>query len=96
MLALFGAASGPVPPVDPQRLNAGGSLFLTRPTLVHYTAGRDELLWRGTEVLAGVADGTLHVAVGGRYRLDDAADAYRDLAARRSTGKLLIVPSLAG
>jgi NADPH:quinone reductase len=93
MLALFGAASGPVPPVDPQRLNSGGSLFLTRPTLGHYVADREELLWRATEVLSAVADGRLTIAVGGRYRLEDAADAYRDLAARRSTGKLLIIPA---
>jgi NADPH2:quinone reductase len=92
MLALFGAASGPVPPVDPQRLNSGGSLFLTRPTLVHYVAGRDELLWRSSEVLGAVADGTLQVEIGGRYPLEDARRAYDDLEGRRSTGKLLVVP----
>jgi NADPH2:quinone reductase len=92
ILALFGAASGPVPPVDPQRLNSGGSLFLTRPTLVHYVAGRDELLWRSSEVLGAVADGTLQVEIGGRYPLEDARRAYDDLEGRRSTGKLLVVP----
>ncbi len=59
MLALFGAASGAVPPVDPQRLNAGGSLFLTRPTLKHYTATREELLWRSGEILSAIAAGEL-------------------------------------
>ena len=92
MLALFGAASGQVPPFDLQRLNAAGSLFVTRPTLKHYVATREELLWRAGEVLGAVADGELHIAIGGRYGLDQAADAYGDLEARRTTGKLLIVP----
>jgi len=92
MLALFGGASGQVPPFDLQRLNSGGSLFVTRPTLVHYTATRDELLWRAGEVLGAIADGALHIAIGGRYALEQAGDAYRDLEARRTTGKLLIVP----
>jgi NADPH2:quinone reductase len=92
MLALFGGASGQVPPFDLQRLNSGGSLFVTRPTLAHYIADRAELLWRAGEVLAAVADGSLHVDVGGRYALDEAAEAYRDLEGRRTTGKLLLVP----
>ncbi len=92
MLALFGAASGPVPPVDPQRLNAGGSLFLTRPTLKHYTATTEELRWRAGEILDAVVAGTLRVSIGGRYSLEDAASAYRDLAGRATTGKLLLVP----
>ena len=92
MLVLFGAASGAVPPFDLQRLNAGGSLFVTRPTLVHYTADRDELLWRSGDVLNAIDDGSLRIAIGGRYSLDDAARAYRDLEGRASTGKLLIVP----
>lgn len=91
-LVLFGAASGPVPPVDPQRLNAGGSLFLTRPTLKHYTATTEELRWRAGEILDGVVAGTLRVSIGGRYSLEDAASAYRDLAGRATTGKLLLVP----
>ncbi len=92
MLALFGAASGPVPPVDPQRLNSGGSLFLTRPTLAHYTAERDELLWRSGEILGAIADGSLQLEIGGTYPLDRAADAYRALEGRATTGKLLIIP----
>ncbi|MEP7020601.1 MAG: quinone oxidoreductase [Pseudonocardiales bacterium] len=92
LLALFGGASGQVPPVDLQRLNSGGSLFVTRPTLVHYTANREELLWRAGEVLGAIADNTLRIAIGGRYSLEQAAEAYSDLEARRTTGKLLIVP----
>lgn len=92
MLALFGAASGPVPPFDLQRLNAAGSLFVTRPTLVHYVASREELRWRAGEVLGAVADGSLRVEIGGRYPLEEARRAYEDLEGRRSTGKLLVVP----
>ena len=92
MLVLFGGASGQVPPFDIQRLNAAGSLFLTRPTLGNYTATREELLERGTSVLADIAAGRLVVEVGGRYPLADAATAYDDLEARRTTGKLLLIP----
>jgi NADPH2:quinone reductase len=92
MLALFGAASGQVPPFDLQRLNSGGSLFVTRPTLAHYASERDELLWRSGEVLGAIADGSLTILIGGRYGLDEAARAYDDLEGRRTTGKLLIIP----
>jgi NADPH2:quinone reductase len=92
LLALFGAASGQVPPFDIQRLNSGGSLFLTRPTLVHYAATHEELIWRAGDVLGAIADNTLRIAIGGRYSLDQTAEAYRDLESRRTTGKLLIVP----
>ncbi len=92
LLALYGAASGPVPPVDPQRLNAAGSLFLTRPTLGHYIATREELLWRTGDVFGWVAAGDLSVHIGGRYSLDDARRAHEDLEARRTTGKLLLTP----
>jgi NADPH2:quinone reductase len=92
MLVLFGAASGQVPPFDIQRLNRGGSLFLTRPTLAHYVADRAELVWRADELLGALADGSLQLQIGGRYALDDVARAYGDLEGRRSTGKLLIVP----
>lgn len=90
MLVLFGAASGPVPPFDPQRLNSGGSLFLTRPTLIHYIADRGELEWRAGELFAWIASASLDVRVGGTYRLEDVARAHDDLAARRTTGKLLL------
>lgn len=92
LMALFGAASGPVPPVDPQRLNSKGSLFLTRPTLGHYTRDRDELTARATDLLNWVAEGKLDVRVGGRYALTDARQAHEDLEGRRTTGKLLLVP----
>lgn len=91
-IALFGASSGAVPPFDLQRLNPAGSLFVTRPTLAHHIATRDELLFRAGEVLAWLADGSLELAIGGRYPLDDVAQAYTDLEARRTTGKLLLVP----
>ncbi len=91
-LALFGAASGQVPAFDIQRLNAGGSLFLTRPTLAHHVLTRDELDWRAGEVLGAVADGSLAVTIGGRYDLGDAARAYEDLESRRTQGKLLLLP----
>jgi NADPH2:quinone reductase len=92
MLVLFGAASGPVPPVDPQRLNAGGSLYLTRPTLFHYIASRKELEYHSGEVYAAVADGTLDIRIGHRYPLDQARQAHEELQARRTTGKLLLLP----
>jgi NADPH2:quinone reductase len=92
MLVLFGAASGQVPPFDIQRLNSGGSLFLTRPSLGHYLADRDELGWRAGDVLGAVADGSLEVHVGGRYPLPEAARAYADLEGRRTRGKLLLIP----
>lgn len=92
MLALYGAASGPVPPVDPQRLNAAGSLFLTRPTLVHYIATREELEWRTRDIFGWIASGDLSVHIGGRYPLEEARRAHDDLEARRTTGKLLLIP----
>ena len=91
-LVLFGGASGPVPPVDPQRLNAGGSLFLTRPTMAHYLRDATERRWRADEVFAAAADGSLKVRIGGRYPLAEAAQAHRDLEGRRTTGKVLLVP----
>ena len=91
-LALFGAASGQVPPFDLQRLNGAGSLFVTRPTLAHHIHTRDEFEWRSGDVLAAIADGSLTVEIGGRYPFAEAARAYDDLEGRRSTGKLLLVP----
>jgi NADPH2:quinone reductase len=92
MLVLFGAASGPVPPFDLQRLNPAGSLYVTRPTLGHYLEDKDELSWRAGEVFGAIADGTLHVEIGGRYPLERAADAYRALERRQTSGKLLLIP----
>jgi NADPH:quinone reductase len=94
MMVLYGAASGPVPPLDPQRLNSGGSLYLTRPTLVHYIADAEELRWRAGEVFDWITKGELDVRIGGTYPLADAARAHEDLAARRTTGKLLLLPGL--
>ncbi len=91
-LALFGAASGPVPPFDPQRLNKAGSLVLTRPTLAHFTQDREELLWRAGDVFAAIADGTLTIRVGATYPLTEAAQAHRDLQGRKTTGSVVLVP----
>ncbi|WP_256838885.1 quinone oxidoreductase family protein [Ornithinimicrobium faecis] len=92
MMVLFGGASGPVPPLDPQVLNQQGSLFLTRPTLANYIAEREELLQRAGDILGAVAQGRLDVRIGGRYPLAEAERAHEDLAAGRTTGKLLLVP----
>jgi NADPH:quinone reductase len=92
MFVLYGAASGKVPPVEPQLLQAKGSLFFTRPTLTHYVAARDELLERSKELFAWVASGELSVRVGARYTLDQARQAHEDLESRRTTGKSLIIP----
>lgn len=90
-LVLYGAASGPVPPFDPQRLQAAGSVFLTRPTLRHYIAATDELRTRAAAVFGWISDG-LSVRVHQRYALEDAAKAHDDLQSRRTTGKLLLTP----
>lgn len=92
LVALFGAASGPVPPLDLQRLNAAGSVFVTRPSLAHYLLDRDELTWRAGEVFQALAEGTIRLEIGGRYPLDDAVAAYQALEGRASTGKLLLLP----
>ncbi|MBP2478325.1 NADPH2:quinone reductase [Crossiella equi] len=91
VLAIYGAASGPVPPFDVQRLNQAGSAFVTRPSLGHHTANREELEWRASEVLTGVANGTLHVRIGARYALAEARQAHEDLQGRRTTGKVLLL-----
>ncbi len=90
-MVLFGAASGPVPPIDPQILNQRGSLFLTRPSLPHHIQSRDELLWRAGDVLSAVERGELTIRIGGEYGLEDLAQAHRDLAAGGTTGKLVIL-----
>jgi NADPH2:quinone reductase len=93
MFVLYGAASGPVAPVDPSLLQSKGSLFFTRPTLAHYAAARAELLERARELFAWVASGELSVRVGARYTLEQAQQAHRDLEGRRTTGKSLIIPT---
>ena len=92
MMVLFGGSSGQVPPFNLQRLNSGGSLYVTRPTLAHYIADRAELLWRAGDIFDWVAKGELDVRIGAEYPLADAARAHEDLAARRTTGKLLLIP----
>ncbi len=91
-LVLFGAASGAVAPVDPQRLNQAGSVYLTRPKLYDYVATPDELTDRAAAVYAAVVDGALDVRIGHRYPLAEARAAHEDLQARRTTGKVLLVP----
>jgi NADPH:quinone reductase len=91
-MVLFGASSGPVPPLDLQILNQKGGLFVTRPSLAHYTATREELLWRAESVLSWIGNNTLDVRIGGTYSLSDAAQAHRDLEGRTTTGKLILTP----
>jgi NADPH2:quinone reductase len=91
-MVLYGAASGPVPPLEVRRLQMGGSLYLTRPMLGDYTVTRDELVGRSDELFDWVIEGKLKVSIGATYRLSDAAQAHEDLAGRRSTGKLLLTP----
>jgi NADPH:quinone reductase len=90
MMVLFGQSSGPVPPVDPQLLNRRGSLFLTRPTLAHYVATRDELLWRAAELFTWIGARELSVRVGAEFMLTDAAEAHRALEGRHTSGKVLL------
>ena len=92
MMASFGQSSGMVPPVDPLELLRHGSLFLTRPTLAHYAAARDELVWRAGDVLGWVRDGSLNVRIDRAVPLADAGEAHRALEERRTTGKVLLVP----
>src|SRR5215475_1187397 len=92
LLVLYGYASGPPEPVHVGRLEAAGSVYLTRPTLRDYIAERGELQRRAADVLRWVADGSLTIRIGARYALEDAARAHDDLTARRTTGKLILVP----
>jgi len=91
-MVLYGAASGPVPPFELQRLAAGGSLYITRPTLGSYIATRDEYVKRADDLFSWVKTGQLTVRIGGRYPLAEAARAHADLAARSTSGKLLLLP----
>lgn len=92
-LVLFGQSSGAVPPIDPLMLSRNGSLFLTRPTLAHYTATREALLARARDITAWVKSGQLLLHIGGEYPLSRAGDAHRALEARETTGKLLLIPT---
>jgi NADPH2:quinone reductase len=91
-LVLFGQSSGPVPPFDPQVLNAKGSLFLTRPTLGHYTRTREELLRRANDLFAWMRAGKLHVRIDCTFPLAEAAQAHRTLQSRTTKGKILLIP----
>jgi NADPH:quinone reductase len=91
-LVLFGQSSGPVPPFDPAILNAKGSLFLTRPSLFHYMAARDELLEHASAVFSAITAGELKLRVDHTFALADTAEAHRQLERRATTGKLLLIP----
>ena len=92
MMVLFGGSSGAVPPVDLIALSAKGSLFVTRPTLGHYTATREELESRASTVFGMIAAGKLKLRIEHTYPLDQAQQAHRDLEGRKTTGKLLLLP----
>jgi NADPH2:quinone reductase len=91
-MVLLGASSGPVEPFDPQILNQKGGLFLTRPSIGHYTATREELLWRAESLFSWIGQNNLNVRIGGTYELSDVERAHRDLEGRKTTGKLLLIP----
>ena len=92
MLALFGQSSGTVPPFDAALLAQKGSLFLTRPSLAHYTRTREELLWRAGDVLSWIGAGELKLRIEKRFPLGEAAEAHRQLEGRATTGKVLLLP----
>ena len=91
-MVLFGGASGQVPPFDLQRLNAGGSLSITRPSLGHFMRTPEEREWRYRELFDALSSGALTTRIGERFALADAADSHRALAGRGTTGKLILVP----
>ncbi len=92
MLALYGQSSGPVAPFNPQVLNQKGGLFLTRPSLWHYTQTREELLWRAGDVMRWALEGRLKIRIGAEFPLAQAAQAHIALQGRETTGKVLLVP----
>ena len=92
VMALYGAASGPVGPLDLQLLNANGSLFVTRPSLNHHIASREELVQRSGDVLGWIRDGKLKLRVETTFPLDKAGEAHRALEGRKTTGKVLLIP----
>lgn len=91
-MVLFGAASGQVPPFELQRLNSEGSLYITRPNIVHYISDRKEYEWRAGQLFEWIQDGTIHIDIGGRFDLEHVADAYEALESRSSVGKLVVLP----
>jgi NADPH2:quinone reductase len=92
MMVTFGNASGPVDPISPLELSANGSLYLTRPTLFHYTTTPEEIQRRADDLFSWIEEGRLEVRVGAKYDLQDAADAHRALEGRETTGKVLLLP----
>jgi NADPH:quinone reductase len=92
MMVLFGQSSGPVPPMEPGILNAKGSLYLTRPGLAHYTATRDELLWRTGDLFKWISENDLSIRIDRTYPLKEASQAHRALESRQTAGKVLIEP----
>jgi NADPH2:quinone reductase len=92
LMVLFGQASGPVPPFDLSVLNPKGSLYVTRPSMVHYIADREELMGRAGEILGWIAEGKLRLAIDREMPLAEAADAHRALEGRETTGKVLLIP----
>jgi NADPH:quinone reductase len=93
-LVLFGGSSGAVPPFDLIKLSQKGSLFITRPTLAHYTLTREELEWRAGDVLGSIAKGEIKLRIHKVYPLAEAEQAHRDLEGRKTTGKLLLKPQV--
>ena len=91
-MVLYGASSGAVPPIDPQLLNAKGSLYLTRPYIGHYTADRAELLWRANDVFNWIGAGKLKIRIDKTFALAEVAEAHRYLENRQSKGKILLLP----
>jgi NADPH2:quinone reductase len=91
-LVLFGGASGAVPPFDLAKLSQKGSLFVTRPSLHHYVATREELEWRSRDVMQMIVSGDLKLSIHETYSLEEAEQAHRDLEGRKTTGKLLLIP----
>src|SRR5262249_15505503 len=92
LMALYGQSSGPIGQIDPQVLNAKGSLYLTRPSLNHYIATREDLQWRAGEVLGWIRDGKLRLRMEFEYPLKDAAEAHRALEGRTPTARVLLTP----
>lgn len=92
LMVLFGQASGPVPPFELNRLNDHGSLFVTRPSLIHYIASREELEMRAGAVLSAIGNGSLKIRIGKTFPLEQAAEAHRALEGRATTGKVLLIP----
>lgn len=91
-MVLFGASSGPVPPMDLQVLNQKGGLYVTRPSLAQYAATREELMWRAESLFSWIGQDNLSVRIGGTYELSDARQAHEDLEGRKTTGKLILIP----